>query len=136
MRRKILLIGTFDMLHAGHINLFYNASLIGDVFVAITSDKLNFDNPNKDKLIYKEKTRLKMIESIIFIEEAEIVDGQKNRLTDIIKKYSITDIAYGSDYLDDKTKNKLAESLNVGKIILPRTEKISSSILRKEVKKW
>lgn len=129
--KNILLIGTFDFLHAGHINLFYNASKHGNVFVCVTSDALNERNESKDKLMFNEGTRVKMIKPLAFIEDVVIVDPDNGvTLEKIVAKYNINAICHGSDYANDEGKKNLAKRLGVELIILDRTEGISSSELR------
>ncbi len=132
MKRKILLIGTFDTLHGGHVNLFYNASKLGEVFVGVTSDRLNKENPEKDNLFFDENKRIKMIEPISFVNKVFLIEPQNGlTLENIVKENEIDALVCGSDYKDDQNKINLAKRLGVEFIILPRTEEISSSDIRK-----
>lgn len=131
--KKLLLIGTFDCLHAGHINLFYEASKIGEVYVGVTADHLNISNPDKDDLIFDQNERKSLIEPLNFVKEVLIIDPKfdESKLDNIIKDNNITAIAHGSDYEGDTSKETIAKRNNIENIILPRTKNISSSQIRK-----
>ncbi len=128
MKRKILLIGTFDTLHGGHVNLFYNASKLGEVIVGVTSDRLNNENPDKGDLYFNEEKRIKMIEPISFVDKVLLVEPEKGlTLESIVKENGIDTLICGSDYAGDENKIKLAKRLGIEFIVLPRTEGISTS---------
>ncbi len=132
MKRKILLIGTFDTLHGGHVNLFYNASKLGEVFVGVTSDRLNENNPEKSSIHFCEDKRMKMIEPISFISKVFLIEPDKGlTLENIVKENNIDTLICGSDYEGDEVKMKLAERLGIEFMTLPRTQDISSSEIKK-----
>lgn len=132
--KNILVIGTFDVLHAGHINLLYRASLEGNVIVGVTSDKLNEVNENKEKLMFNQFLRSKAIESIIFVKKVVIIDPDSGSdLGKIIVDNSIDFVAHGSDHDSEKKEKYFKEKYNVGYIIFDRTDGISSSYLRSKI---
>ena len=62
------------MLHSGHVAFFQEASLLGDLYVGIGSDKTVFDLKDR-KTINKEKERLYMVQSIKYVKKAWINSG-------------------------------------------------------------
>jgi glycerol-3-phosphate cytidylyltransferase len=115
------------LLHYGHIKLLERAKALGDyLIVGVTAD--NFDR-NRGK-INVQQTLIERIEAIrstgladeIIIEEYE---GQK---IDDIQKYEVDIFAIGSDW--EGKFDYLNEFCKV--IYLPRTEGISSTMLRNE----
>ena len=38
MKKKVLIAGTFDILHPGHIYLIQEAAKLGDVYVVVATD--------------------------------------------------------------------------------------------------
>ena len=123
--KKVITYGTYDLLHQGHINLLKKAKALGDyLIVGVTND--NFDR-ERGKL----NVRNNVLERIEAVKETGLADeiiiedyvGQK---IDDIQKYEIDIFAIGSDW--EGKFDYLKEFCSV--IYLPRTEGISSTILR------
>lgn len=123
--RKVITYGTYDLLHQGHINLLRRARELGEyLIVGVTSD--SFDR-NRGKLNVRNNVleRVEAVKATGYADEVIIEDyvGQK---IDDIQKYNVDIFAIGSDweghfdYLNEFTKV----------VYLPRTEGISSTILR------
>lgn len=124
---KVITYGTYDLLHQGHINLLRRAKELGDyLIVGVTSD--SYDR-NRGKLNVRNNVleRVEAVRSTGYADEIIIEDyvGQK---IDDIQKYNVDIFAIGSDwegkfdYLNEFTKV----------VYLPRTEGISSTMLRME----
>ena len=125
--KKVITYGTFDMLHQGHINLLMRAKALGDyLIVGVTSD--SFDK-NRGKLNVRNNVleRVKAVKSTGFVDEVVIEDyvGQK---IDDIQNYDVDIFAIGSDW--EGKFDYLKEYCEV--VYLPRTEGISSTMLREE----
>ena len=124
---KVITYGTYDLLHQGHINLLRRAKELGDyLIVGVTSD--SFDR-GRGKLNVRNNVleRVEAVKATGYADEVIIEDyvGQK---IDDIQKYNVYIFAIGSDwegkfdYLNEFTKV----------VYLPRTEGISSTMLRAE----
>ena len=124
---KVITYGTYDLLHQGHINLLRKAKELGEyLIVGVTSD--SFDR-GRGKLNVRNNVleRVEAVKATGYADEVIIEDyiGQK---IDDIQKYNVDIFAIGSDwegkfdYLNEFTKV----------IYLPRTEGISSTMLRAE----
>lgn len=125
--KKVITYGTYDLLHQGHINLLRRAKELGDyLIVGVTSD--SFDR-GRGKLNVRNNVleRVEAVKATGYADEVIIEDylGQK---IDDIQKYDVDIFAIGSDwvgkfdYLNDYCKV----------VYLPRTEGISSTMLRAE----
>lgn len=125
--KKVITYGTYDLLHQGHINLLRRAKELGDyLVVGVTSD--SFDK-SRGKLNVRNNVleRVEAVKATGYADEVIIEDyvGQK---IDDIQKYNVDIFAIGSDwegkfdYLNEFTKV----------VYLPRTEGISSTMLRAE----
>lgn len=122
---KIITYGTFDLLHQGHINLLRRAKELGDyLIVGVTSD--SFDR-ERGKLNTRNNIleRIEAVKATGYVDEIIIEDyvGQK---IDDINKYQIDVFAIGSDW--EGKFDYLNEYCKV--VYLPRTEGISSTLLR------
>ena len=125
--KKVITYGTYDLLHQGHINLLRRAKALGDyLIVGVTND--SFDR-ERGKLNVRNNVleRVEAVKATGFADQIIIEDyvGQK---IDDIQKYDIDIFAIGSDW---KGKfDYLSEFCQV--VYLPRTEGISSTMLRDE----
>ncbi len=124
---KVITYGTYDLLHQGHINLLRHAKELGDyLIVGVTSD--SFDR-GRGKLNVRNNVleRVEAVKATGYADEVIIEDylGQK---IDDIQKYDVDIFAIGSDW--EGKFDYLNEYCKV--VYLPRTEGISSTMLRKE----
>ena len=124
---KVITYGTYDLLHQGHINLLRRAKELGDyLIVGVTSD--SFDR-GRGKLNVRNNVleRVEAVKATGYADEVIIEDylGQK---IDDIQKYNVDIFAIGSDWIGKF--DYLNEYCKV--VYLPRTEGISSTMLRKE----
>lgn len=125
--KKVITYGTYDLLHQGHINLLRRAKALGDfLIVGVTND--NFDR-DRGKLNVRNNVleRVDAVRATGLADEIIIEDyvGQK---IDDIQKYDVDVFAIGSDW--DGKFDYLREYCEV--VYLPRTEGISSTMLRAE----
>ena len=124
---KIITYGTYDLLHQGHLNLLRRAKELGDyLIVGVTSD--SFDR-GRGKLNVRNNVleRVEAVKATGYADEVIIEDylGQK---IDDIQKYDVDIFAIGSDW--EGKFDYLKEYCKV--VYLPRTEGISSTMLREE----
>lgn len=124
---KVITYGTYDLLHQGHINLLRRAKELGDyLIVGVTSD--SFDR-GRGKLNVRNNVleRVEAVKATGYADEVIIEDylGQK---IDDIQKYDVDIFAIGSDW--EGKFDYLNEYCKV--VYLPRTEGISSTMLREE----
>ena len=61
--KKVLLFGTFDILHPGHLNLFSQAKRYGKITVVLARDK-TIENVKKKKPVYGEDQRKAALEKL------------------------------------------------------------------------
>lgn len=127
---KVITYGTYDLLHQGHINLLRRAKELGDwLIVGVTND--NFDR-DRGKLCVCNNVleRVEAVKATGLADEIIIEDyvGQK---IDDVQKYGIDIFAIGSDW--EGKFDYLNEFCKV--VYLPRTEGISSTMLREESQK-
>ena len=125
--KKVITYGTYDLLHQGHINLLRRAKELGDyLIVGVTND--HFDR-ERGKLNVRNNVleRIEAVKATGLADEIIIEDyvGQK---IDDIQKYEVDIFAIGSDW--EGKFDYLNEFCKV--VYLPRTEGISSTMLRNE----
>ena len=125
--KKVITYGTYDLLHEGHINLLRRAKELGDyLIVGVTNDSFDRD---RGKLNVRNNVleRVEAVKATGYADQVIIEDyiGQK---IDDIQKYDIDIFAIGSDW--EGKFDYLNEFCQV--VYLPRTEGISSTMLREE----
>lgn len=50
--KKVITYGTFDLLHAGHINLLRRAKELGDyLIVVVSTDEFNWEQKHKNVIL-------------------------------------------------------------------------------------
>ncbi len=124
---KVITYGTYDLLHQGHINLLRRAKELGDyLIVGVTNDSFDRD---RGKLNVRNNVleRVEAVKATGYADKIIIEDyiGQK---IDDIQKYNVDIFAIGSDW--EGQFDYLNEYCKV--VYLPRTEGISSTMLRNE----
>ena len=125
--KKVITYGTYDLLHQGHINLLKRAKALGDyLIVGVTND--NFDR-DRGKLNVRNNV-LERVEAVraTGIADQIIIEDYVGQKIDDIQKYDVDVFAVGSDW--EGKFDYLNEFCKV--VYLPRTEGISSTMLREE----
>ncbi len=109
IKKKVLIAGTFDLIHAGHIYLINEASKLGDVFVIVSTDRNRKLYSGSFPIIPQEQ-RLEIIRSIKNVQEARLGRSDNDTL---------------------KTVEEIAPDI----ILLGPDQKYDAAILKKGLKK-
>lgn len=130
--KKILTIGVYDLLHIGHIELFRKAKAIGDYLIVAVQDSdyvIRF-KPGV-KLFYSTEERVYLVDSIKYVDQVITYTSAD----DIVKKVDFDILVVGPDQNNEAfIKAKQWCQINGKQIItLPRTEGVSSSIIRSTI---
>ena len=125
--KKVITYGTYDLLHEGHINLLRRAKALGDyLIVGVTND--SFDR-ERGKLNVRNNVleRVEAVRATGIVDEVIIEDYVGQKIDDVLK-YDVDIFAIGSDW--EGKFDYLSEYCEV--VYLPRTEGVSSTMLRAE----
>ena len=125
--KKVITYGTYDLLHQGHVNLLSRAKALGDyLIVGVTND--SFDR-ERGKLNVRNNVleRVEAVRATGLADKIVIEDYVGQKIDDILK-YDVDVFAIGSDW--EGKFDYLREYCDV--VYLPRTEGISSTMLRAE----
>ena len=129
---RVLTIGTFDLLHCGHIRLFRRAAQFGELHVGVNSDR--FVETYKGRCPQEGVSfRRKRIAALHSVYAVHVNDGPG---IDLIRSLMPDVVAIGSDWLDRDYTQQIgttAEELvaiDVSVLFLPRTPGISTTQLR------
>lgn len=126
--------GVFDLLHEGHLNLLRRARKLCDyLVVGIQADEEVVKM--KPRPILNTQERVRQMEAIGIADEVIVYyDGRK---PDTLKKVKPDLFIHGIDWEEQADRSevlKYMEEQNIKKILLPRTEGISTSEILKRIK--
>lgn len=124
--KNIWVNGCFDVVHAGHIELFKYAKSLGDfLYVGIDSDNRIKQMKGPNRPINNQICREILLSAIKYIDKVFIFDSD-NELKQLLKSLHIHTMVIGSDY---KNKN-IVGSENVAEIyFFNRLYNLSSSYI-------
>lgn len=124
--KTILVYGTFDLLHPGHIYLLEEAKKLGDkLIVGVSTDEFNSIKHKSSFLSYED--RKKMVEAIRYVDLV-IPEERWEQKIDDIKKYNVDTIAMGDDWKGSDKFEYLKEYCNV--VFIPKMPELSSTRFR------
>ncbi|QYA48889.1 glycerol-3-phosphate cytidylyltransferase [Nosocomiicoccus ampullae] len=125
--KKIITYGTFDLLHAGHVNILRRAKELGDyLVVAVSSDE--FNRLKHKEAYHSYEDRKLILEAIKYVDEV-IPEENWEQKRDDIKKYDIDIFVMGHDW--EGEFDFLKDLCEV--VYLPRTEGISTTKIKEDL---
>lgn len=126
--RKVITYGTFDLLHAGHINLLRRAKELGDyLIVVVSTDEFNWNEKQK-KCYFSYEERKKLVEAVRYVDLVIPEESWDQKVSDV-QEYHVDTFVMGDDW-----KGKfdfLKEYCDV--VYLPRTEGISTTKIKQDL---
>lgn len=127
--KKVLTFGVYDMLHIGHMLLFKRAKELGDkLIVAVQDGDFILKYKPGTEMVYTTEERLYMVSAIKYVDEVVTY-----RDVDIdIQNIDFDILAKGPDQSHPGFQRAVEWCKAHGKevVTLPRTEGISSTMLR------
>ena len=128
-KKTVITYGTFDLFHIGPLNLLKRAKALGDeLIVAVSSDEFNLGKGKVCQI--KDVDRMAIVEAIRYVDKVIPETSWEQKVEDV-QKYNVDVFVMGDDW-----KGKfdfLKEYCEV--VYLPRTEGISTTQLKDELKK-
>jgi glycerol-3-phosphate cytidylyltransferase len=127
--KTVLTVGVYDMLHIGHILLFKKAKELGDrLIVAVQDESVILKYKPQAKMIYSTDERCYMVSTIKYVDEVIVYkDVDKD-----IQNVEFDVFAKGPDQNHEGFQRAVKWCEEHGKevVVIPRTEGISSTLLR------
>ena len=126
--RKVITYGTFDLLHAGLINLLRSAKELGDyLIVVVSTDEFNWNEKQK-RCYFSYEERKKLVEAVRYVDLVLPEENWEQKLSDI-KEYKVDTFVMGDDWKEKF--DFLKKYCDV--IYLPRTEGISTTKIKQDL---
>ena len=95
--RKVITYGTFDLLHAGHINLLRRAKELGDyLIVVVSTDEFNWNEKQK-KCYFSYEERKKLVEAVRYVDHVIPEENWDQKISDV-KEYHVDTFVMGDDW--------------------------------------
>lgn len=108
-KKLVLVNGTFDLIHPGHINLLNKSAEYGDVLITlINSDYSVRVLKGENRPIYKEDDRCKFIASIIYVDYVYVFNT--TTITSYLSIIKPDVWVKGSDYIGHVEQTELDEA--------------------------
>jgi len=127
--KTVITFGVYDMLHIGHMLLFKKAKELGDkLIVAVQDSKVILKYKPETKIVYTTEERCYMVSTIKYVDEVIVY-----RDVDLdIQNLAFDVFAKGPDQCHEGFQRavKWCENHDKEVVVIPRTEGISSTILR------
>lgn len=131
--KTIFTVGVFDMLHIGHVQLLRNARKIGDRLVVAVQDTDYVLRYKPDcKLVFSTEERMFMVKALKYVSEVVSYGA----VDEIISRVDFDTFVVGPDQLHEGFQRAIKWCNDHGRevVVLPRTEGISSSWIKEQIK--
>ena len=130
LMKKVITYGTFDLLHYGHVNLLQRAKALGDyLVVALSTDEWKWSQKQK-KCYFSYEERKRLLEAIRYVDLVIPEESWEQKASDV-QEYHIDTFVMGNDW--EGKFDFLKEYCDV--VYLPRTPEISTTQIKKDLKK-
>lgn len=127
--KKVITYGTFDLFHVGHLNLLKRAKELGDyLIVAVSSDEFNLGKNKVCKI--NDQDRMQIVEAIRYVDHVILETSWEQKIKDV-QELGVDVFVMGDDW--EGKFDFLKEYCEV--VYLPRTQGISTTQLKEELKK-
>lgn len=131
--KKVLTVGVYDILHIGHVLLFKHARDYGDMLiVAVQDSEIVQKYKPHAKMVYTTEERKFMVGALKYVDE--VISYRE--VDELIKEIDFDVFAKGPDQNHPGFQRAVKWAKEHGKevVTIPRTEGVSSTILRDYLK--
>ena len=125
--KKVITYGTFDLLHAGHINILRRARELGDYLIVVLSTD-EFNAIKNKKAYYSYVDRKLILEAIRYVDEVIPEYNWEQKIDDVVGNQGDV-FVMGDEW---KGKFDFLKDYCEG-IYLPRTEGISTTKIKSDL---
>lgn len=133
--KTVMIFGTFDLVHFGHIQLFKQARKYGDNLILVLARDERVQKLKKKLPIHTEQERKKFLETIRLIDQ--VVLGDKTDVYKKIKEFKPDTIVLGYDqkfFVDDLAGQiqKFGLKTKIVTATAYQPERLKTSLIRKK----
>ena len=122
-RKKVVVTGSFDWLHSGHVRFFEEASELGDLYVGVGHDENIRLLKGQGHPLFSQDERLYMVQAIRFVTSAMLTsgDGWMDAAPEIARIRP--DLYVVNEDGDKPEKRAFCEARHLEYVVLKRTPK-------------
>jgi len=125
--KKVITYGTFDLLHAGHINILRRARELGDYLIVVLSTD-EFNAVKNKKAYYSYEDRKLILSAILYVDEVIPEYNWEQKIDDVVRN-QVDVFVMGDDW-----KGKFDFLKDYCEVVyLPRTEGISTTKIKEDL---
>lgn len=125
--KKVITYGTFDLLHAGHINILRRAREFGDYLIVVLSTD-EFNAIKNKKAYYSYEDRKLILEAIRYVDEVLPEYNWEQKIDDVVSN-QVDVFVMGDDW--EGKFDFLKDYCEV--VYLPRTQGISTTKIKSDL---
>lgn len=125
--KKVITYGTFDLLHAGHINILRRAKELGDYLIVVLSTD-EFNAVKNKKAYYSYEDRKLILEAIRYVDEVLPERTWEQKVDDVVNN-QVDVFVMGDDW--EGKFDFLKDYCEV--VYLPRTQGISTTKIKSDL---
>jgi cytidyltransferase-like protein len=134
--KEVLVFGTFDIFHIGHLKFLQQAKKLGDKLKVIIARDINVKRLKNEEPIHNENQRQEILNNLEIVDKAIL--GNKDEVYQVINKIDPDIIALGYDqtHFVDKLEEKLDEfglDIKITRLNPHREEKYKSSKIKQKL---
>ncbi|MCX2683306.1 adenylyltransferase/cytidyltransferase family protein [Campylobacter sp. MIT 21-1685] len=128
-RKRVITFGTFDLFHFGHLKLLERAAKLGDeLFVGISSDKLNFAKKSRFPIM-SEFERANIVASLKCVNSVFLEQSLELK-REYVMRYEADVLVMGDDW-----SGRFDELKDLCEVVyVPRTKNISTTELLQRIR--
>lgn len=131
--KTVLTVGVFDLLHIGHVNLLKRAKEQGDYLIVAVQDSevVKKFKPGAE-LVYSTEERMYLVKALRYVDEVVDYDSVDR----IVQEIEFDVLVTGPDQNHSGFVKAMEWCAGNGKevVVIPRTEGVSSSWLKEQIK--
>ena len=126
--RKVMAVGVFDLLHAGHLHYLEQAKALGDHLTVVVAHD-DTVRKRKHEPITGQDLRRRMVEGLKPVDEAVIGNSPDIPIFDILPKVNpdIIALGYDQEHAEERIRSSLEER-GLGHIKVVRVEGLSDDL--------
>ncbi|MBU2100326.1 FAD synthase [Candidatus Micrarchaeota archaeon] len=137
MKKRVLVFGTFDGLHPGHLYYLQQAKKFGTELIVVIARDKTVEKIKGKKPILKEKERKHLIESLKPVNKA-VLGTKKGSVFEVVKKLKPEVIVLGYDQKPakkelEKELKRIGVKMKIKRVKALNSKRFKSSKLKKEI---
>lgn len=124
-KKIVMLKGTFDLFHSGHLHIIRHAKSMGEILIVIVKSNDAVKLKGENRPIIDEKERCEIVDNIKFVDYT-LLANEIFDISDIKEKHKVVD----SEEMQCKRYFKIIEDIKPNVLVHPRGHKIPNALLK------